>query len=329
MNELISICIPSYKRPQLLSEAISSCFANNYRPLEILVGDDSPDDKGERVISGIQPPDGIRIHYRNNTPRLGQPKNVNALFDAANGARVVLLHDDDRLLPNAIDKLNAIWSQHENLVAVFGKPRIIDMAGRPLREITQRTSVSHFRTKEYEGIQKSSITSALTGRFWYGYMIRTSVARSVRYSEYCFRGDGSDFDFSVRLALATRELKFYYVDDYVIEYRSTDIAISTVSLSASYAVQLLSSISVPEEDRPALESAFRWFAPGAIPQLVRRGLRRDALTLYLSGHYPIRRLSLKGAYHIAAILLPGLAETRERLRTHVKVRRIRRQVAYT
>ncbi|MEM1303844.1 MAG: glycosyltransferase, partial [Planctomycetota bacterium] len=48
---LISVCIPTYRRPDLLREAVESVVRQEYRPLEIIVGDDSPTPAAENVVA--------------------------------------------------------------------------------------------------------------------------------------------------------------------------------------------------------------------------------------------------------------------------------------
>jgi glycosyltransferase involved in cell wall biosynthesis len=43
----------------LLKEAIESCFIQDYRPLEILIGDDSKDDATARLVETLDAPSGV------------------------------------------------------------------------------------------------------------------------------------------------------------------------------------------------------------------------------------------------------------------------------
>src|SRR5438309_2349605 len=119
MNQLISICIPTCDRPGLLKDAVLSCYAQTYRPLEIIVGDDSRDNRVDSFLGGIATDATIELRYHRNQPPLGQADNVNDLFGRAQGERIVLLHDDDLLLPDAVENLADCWSSYPQLTAAF------------------------------------------------------------------------------------------------------------------------------------------------------------------------------------------------------------------
>lgn len=309
-TDLISVCIPSYNRPALVSEAVRSCFSNMYRPIEILIGDDSSNDESQRLINRIAPPEGITIRYKKRRTRLRQHANVNSLFDATRGKRLVLLHDDDKLLPGAIDALSTAWSRSNDLVAVFGKHRKINIGGRFLVNESEEAARKHFRTSEYAGIQRSNIVSALTGQFWYGYMVEASAAKRARYPEH--NGDNGDYEFGVQLAMRYPESHFYYLDEYVVDYRQSHDAISLTSMAASHTVQFLLALELNGDNRAVRDQMLQRLCPTAIPQMARRGQQRQALKLFMSQHYRVPRYSPKGVFHLACIAWPNLGTARSR-----------------
>jgi glycosyltransferase involved in cell wall biosynthesis len=55
----VSICIPTYKHPDLLKVAVDSRLAQTFQDFEVVISDDSPDTRTEemfRNISAKQPP---------------------------------------------------------------------------------------------------------------------------------------------------------------------------------------------------------------------------------------------------------------------------------
>src|SRR5579863_5640188 len=117
----ISVCIPACNRPELLEDALNSTMQQALQPCEIVVGDDSRNDHCERVVMELRHSTNIPLHYIRNAPPLGQPGNINMLFDAAQGEYLVLLHDDDLLLTNALEDLAKCWTEHPDLTAAYGK----------------------------------------------------------------------------------------------------------------------------------------------------------------------------------------------------------------
>ena len=53
MNLSISICIPTYKRAKLFKEALYSVIEQALQPMQIIIGDDSPDNITE-ILQGIR-----------------------------------------------------------------------------------------------------------------------------------------------------------------------------------------------------------------------------------------------------------------------------------
>jgi len=63
----------------------------------------------------------IKVKYFHNVPSLKQALNVNDMFAKAEGEFIVLLHDDDLLLPNALEDLYNCFVQNESIEVAFGK----------------------------------------------------------------------------------------------------------------------------------------------------------------------------------------------------------------
>jgi glycosyltransferase involved in cell wall biosynthesis len=117
----ISVCIPTCDRPQLLRKALESALSQTLPACEILIGDDSSNDASEKVVAAARATSKVPLIYFRNLPPLGQAGNTNRLFRAATGECLVLLHDDDLLLPGALADLANCWKEHPELTAAYGK----------------------------------------------------------------------------------------------------------------------------------------------------------------------------------------------------------------
>jgi glycosyltransferase involved in cell wall biosynthesis len=305
MNPLISICIPTWNRPDFLQEALESCFIQDYRPIEIVIGDDSSEDDTEMLIKAIKRKNNFTIKYIRNRSALGQAGNVNLLFEIAEGERIVLLHDDDLLLPNAISQLASCWSLYPNLTATFGKQQIISESGEVLPDDSDGLNQAYYRTSEWAGLQKSSLASALLQQFPNdGYMILASAAKSVRYRDEAEVGTNRwcDFDFGIRLALKYNN--FYFLNKYIAKYRLTSHSVSK-SGKPVYMYPLIKSLDIPPSDNWAKDIALARLAPIVLHNYAALGNKSEAWGVYLSPHYSLsRKFSLPGLYHLALISLP-------------------------
>lgn len=97
----ISICIPTFRRPDLLEECINSCLnqkANNLST-EIIIVDNNPEPNNDN-LKLIQRLGRLEICYYQNEENIGIFGNWNRCIELAKGKWVSLLHDDDLLAPD-------------------------------------------------------------------------------------------------------------------------------------------------------------------------------------------------------------------------------------
>jgi glycosyltransferase involved in cell wall biosynthesis len=329
MDDLISVCIPAFNRPKLLLEAVESCFAQAHRPLEILVGDDSPDDATATAVNGIVPPSGVAIRYVHNASSLGQAGNVNTLFGAARGPRLVLLHDDDALLPGGLDLLIRAWDAHDDVAAVYGKQQYVDDARAVLAQRTEAANRHFCKTAEWQGAQESAFMAGLRQQFPNnGYLVRAELARSVGYrSREEIGGFVVDFDFGIRLGLAAEPAKFVYVDAFTSMYR---VHLDSVSWSGREAFDVhllyesLLRMEVPGRYKAACRNVYERLAMQAFRTYLHDGNRLAALRVYLSPNYPTNRASAKGLFHFASILMPMIFRYRQQRLLRARARKAKR-----
>lgn len=94
MNKpFISICIPTYKRADLLKKLLESIHTQTFTDFEILINDNSPDDIIKDLAatySGLLP-----IAYQKNEPAISATENCNKVIARANAPWIKLMHDDD------------------------------------------------------------------------------------------------------------------------------------------------------------------------------------------------------------------------------------------
>ncbi len=124
-SPILSICIPAYNRPNWLRRALESIMLTNsdiQEAIEIIVTDDSSDSKCGEVAQEILKAWKGEWFYSFNNPRLGMAQNWNRSIKLASGEYVLILHDDDFLLKDALaDIVRAIaQAEKQHLVLLFG-----------------------------------------------------------------------------------------------------------------------------------------------------------------------------------------------------------------
>ncbi len=133
---LLSICVPTYHRPQLLARALQS-IGPLPPDVEIIVSDNSTaNDDCEKVARAVLAPQPRgQWRYFRNPPGGNVTSNWNHCLRRARGHFVQMLHDDDYLLPGALAHLLAALrtarGQHE--VVRFGVD-VVDIEGRVLKQ---------------------------------------------------------------------------------------------------------------------------------------------------------------------------------------------------
>lgn len=304
MKPSISVCIPTYKRYKLFREALQSVIEQTLQPMEIIIGDDSPDNLTENLVSDIKKDCKIPIVYAHHSPSLGQAANVNFLYETAKGDKIVLLHDDDLLLPRALEELSSCWDIYPDLVAAYGKQYIISEDGVVDLSHSENLNKMFFRTSDRAGLQKSSLEASILHQFpSNGYMVLASAAKSVMYRSYEEIGNGGDFDFSFRLSI--KYPNFFFLDKYTSKYRLSSDAISLRTDSAAQSFQNILNTDVPDEIAWAKEYELKRSAPIAIVQLINSGKRKQAVDIYFSEYHPLpKRFSLGGIRRFLKLLLP-------------------------
>lgn len=88
----VSICIPAYKRADVLKRCLDSVFEQDFSDFEVIVTDDSPNDDLKNLIKSYQ---DNRILYFKNNPALGFPENWNEAIRKASGEYIKIMHHDD------------------------------------------------------------------------------------------------------------------------------------------------------------------------------------------------------------------------------------------
>lgn len=111
---LVSVVVPTHRRPQTLRQALVSISGQRGVEMEVLVVDDSPDGSADRVVSEIGD-ERIRLIHNGGGTGAGSSRNVG--LAAAQGAYVAFCDDDDLWAPDklasqlqALRQEGAVWS---------------------------------------------------------------------------------------------------------------------------------------------------------------------------------------------------------------------------
>ncbi|MFP6556803.1 glycosyltransferase family 2 protein [Paraburkholderia sp. B3] len=258
----VSICLPTCNRPDLLRACIDSCLMQTHANVEIVIGDDSRDDSTAKLIASHYAGEPC-IRYRRNVPALGQARNVASLFERASGDKILLIHDDDFLLPNCVERLLAQWERHPDLDVAFGKQYETDPRGCIDYAASRRLNVACHRTAAAAGLQVPPGRAGILQMFPNnGWLANAALVKRIGYpNQY---GTCCDFVFGTQLCLAAQQV--CYVDEYVSCYRKSDVSISQATRRTPHASSLaawrfLTALPLPLELEAARRLSLRRLVP--------------------------------------------------------------------
>lgn len=102
----LSIAIPTFRRFDLLQEALESVFRLRFDfPVEVLVVDNDPDND-ELAVEAMRRFAGQSMTYFKNRVNVGMFPNWTRCLELARGDYVTILHDDDLLEPAFAEEIN-------------------------------------------------------------------------------------------------------------------------------------------------------------------------------------------------------------------------------
>lgn len=98
-----TIAIPTYKRAGLLKEAIDSALnQEGFEDFNVIVCDNNPERNDETEMLMKLYKDNPKVTYYKHTQNVGMAGNWNKCALLSDSDKIVLLHDDDIIYPNAL-----------------------------------------------------------------------------------------------------------------------------------------------------------------------------------------------------------------------------------
>ncbi|KEO72301.1 glycosyltransferase family 2 protein [Anditalea andensis] len=305
----ISICIPTYNRPDFLIRAIRSCLDQTFLPSEIIIGDDSKNEASKLLVEQLVQTNHlpVKINYHKHPVSKGQANNVNALIALTHSEWFVLLHDDDMLVNTALKDMTDYISSYPHIDMVYGKQYLIDESDKIDLEHSDYFNNLYFRTPTYEGNNINSFEAGLIQQIPNnGYLLRTKIAKQISYRNAPEVGDACDFDFGFRIGLAGYKLG--YLDRFTSKYRLTKNSISLSNTDFAYrAYKLILPYyrSSLDRDRLVQIALSRKSAP-AVVEAIQKGKVSDGWSIYFSPFHRDKIFTLGGFKRIIQLIYASL-----------------------
>jgi glycosyltransferase involved in cell wall biosynthesis len=169
-NPLVSAVITTYNRPSYLQNAVESVREQTYEPLELIVVDDHSVPSVRDILDDMDLDRFQRVVYERHDENRGANAARNTGLGVASGEYVAFLDDDDRWLPEKVQR--QVGAFDDDVGVVYGGVRAI-------REDDVRV--------EIPPPIPGNLTKQLLCRNVVGtlttVMVRSEVAREVRFDE--------------------------------------------------------------------------------------------------------------------------------------------------
>ena len=123
-NPLVSICIPTYNRADMVGKAIESALDQTYQNIEVIVVDNASTDNTEEIVASYDDP---RLKYFGNDENVGIFGNFNRCIDLYNGDFLHILHSDDFISLDFTEKCVDFFETHPNVFLTFTATKTIEM----------------------------------------------------------------------------------------------------------------------------------------------------------------------------------------------------------
>jgi glycosyltransferase involved in cell wall biosynthesis len=299
MDPMVTIAIPTYERLGYLKEAVGSALDQTHRNVEILIGDDGCDQL-LREWCEQQVAAHSEIRYHRNNRNLGLAGNWNALVDAAQGEFIVIIGDDDRLLPNFVGKCVAAILPDRSLV--FSNHYVIDAQGNRLDDQTESFAFRYGRKGLVSGVLDDAEALAWRNAIPISAsLLRTADAKRLRFKEDL---NNPEIEFFIRLARAGGA--FFFLEEHLIEYRAHSAsATASAGLKSDLLVDYLLRFDVRSEMEPLKAELLRELMINAVSRSILGGQAAKARELLRSNYYPSReRTRPRGLFQTACTSLP-------------------------
>lgn len=249
-SPLVSVVLRTYKRPDMVGDAIESVLNQTYEAFELIVIDDHSPDATPEVVRKYEAKDD-RVHYIRNEENKGHVTTLNIACKKATGTYIAFLDDDDRWLPEKLEaQVTRLEELPEEYAMVYGATRHKNL------ETGETITISD---PGLEGDIYHEVLRRGSGNVFgppSGVMIRRQVLQELGYfDEDLTRGAGQTLFRTI-----AKNYKIAYTDELCVDYYIHEDRVTTMRSES----EIRESIRVNEkkvedlaEDLEVVPSAYR------------------------------------------------------------------------
>lgn len=297
---LISICIPTYSRLEYLKQAVQSCLEQSYADIEICVSQDPKKDGPDQQIMEWCQQQAANIpffKYNLNIQNLGLAGNWNECVQIASGKYIIIIGDDDILMPGFIHSLVEMLEKQRADVA-FSNQYFIDEQGEILHAFTEEANAAYHRDALPHGPIADAVATVLNNSV----PMSAALIRRDLLLKYSFDTTLNTPEFEVFLKIAVKGGNFVYHSGKLACYRVHPLAATSGGLTIDKLLRNVINIDVPPGYQ---QQKYDFVSSKLIPGInmsLRRGDKKLAIAFMKSPYYPKNKLHIRLAQAMISTL---------------------------
>lgn len=203
----ISVIMPAYNAAAFIEQTIESVLAQTYRDFELIVVNDGSTDSTLEIVEKCASRDRrVKVFTQANA---GTAPTLNRGIDLASGEWVFLMHADDLMRPNRLERQLAFIQDHPELTVVSCLVRHIDSRNRVIGKNNSKLITP-------EGVAKVIAADGLIGISHPAVAFRKSAVVAVGGYRQAF-WPAEDIDLWNRLV--ENDCKILVQPEYLLDYR--------------------------------------------------------------------------------------------------------------
>ncbi len=184
MSKFLSICIPSYNRPDEIGRLLKSVDSEKYvDQIEIVVCEDKAPRRAEvrKTVESFAENSKFDVNYIENELNCGYDRNLRNLINKAEGEYIIFMGDDDMFIPGRLDGFIDYVMNHRECGYIL----------RCYQNVTAKGDVAEFKyfneDKVFPASAETYISMFDKSVFISGFTIKREYAKAVESDQF----DGS------------------------------------------------------------------------------------------------------------------------------------------
>jgi GT2 family glycosyltransferase len=276
---LVTIAIPTFDRLAYLKEAVFSALAQTYGSIEVLIGDDGTSE-ALKDWAETQARQDARVRYQHNPMNLGLAGNWNALAHTARGEFLVIIGDDDRLLPEFVATLLEVIEP--SVQVAFANHYLIDEQGARLDGLSKEWTHRYHRDE----LPSGEIFDAAKCVWQNSVPISAALLRTKDVQRLRFKEDLNTPEIEFFARLVEEGGRFAFLPAYLSEYRTHPGSATAGGLRAERLVGYLDAIPVNSQIEDYKRELMADLLLDAVSRCLQQSDRKRAQEFLSHPYYP-------------------------------------------